>query len=135
MAFTSPFNEIYADVIRRACTDFGLQPIRADEVFGPGLIIEDISSQLERSRIVIADITPKNPKVYFEVGYAQAARNPIILLAEKGTQLPFDVSGFRTLFYENSIYGRTRFDQGPRNHLAAIIGPGAQPDVGATEAR
>lgn len=124
MQFSSPFNEIYTDVIRKACDDFGMQPTRADEMYGPGIIIKDISEQILSSQVIIADVTPPNQNVYFEVGYAYGVGKPIILLAEKGTQLPFDLSAFRTLFYENSIAGKASFDEGIRRHLNALIGKG-----------
>lgn len=122
MQFSSPFNEIYTDVIRKACDDYGLQPTRADEMYGPGIIIKDISEQILSSQVIIADVTPPNQNVYFEVGYAYGVGKPIILLAEKGTKLPFDLSAFRTLFYENSIAGKASFDDGLRRHLNALVG-------------
>src|SRR3989339_1093466 len=85
-------------------------------------LIKDISEQILSSQVIIADVTPPNQNVYFEVGYAYGVGKPIILLAEKGTQLPFDLSAFRTLFYENSIAGKTSFDEGIRRHLNALIG-------------
>ena len=127
MEYATPFNEIYSEVIKKACKDVGLDPIRADEMYGPGMIIRDISEQILKAQVVIADITPTNPNVFWEVGYAQALSKPLILLAEKGTKLPFDVSGLRTLFYENSIGGRTQFDEGLRRHLSAIVGRPASP--------
>ena len=39
---------------------------------------------------------------------------------EKGKRLPFDVSGFRTLFHENSIAGKASVGQGLRRHVEAI---------------
>ncbi len=93
----------------------------ADETYGPGLIISDISKQIIDSKIIIADITPANPNVYYEVGYAHALNKPTILIAEKPTELPFDVSPFRTLFYENSIRGKKQVEDGLRKHIQAIL--------------
>ena len=59
--------------------------LRADEVSGPGLVIGDIVRELSTSQLVIADITPINANVYFEVGYALALGKPTILLAQKDT--------------------------------------------------
>lgn len=120
MQFTPPYNELYTDVIKPVCSDVGLQAVRADETFGPGLIIADIARQIVEANVVIADITPANPNVYYEVGYAHALGKPTILIAEKPTQLPFDVSPFRTLFYENTIGGKARVESGLRKHLEAI---------------
>jgi hypothetical protein len=128
MKFSSPFNEVYQDVIKPICTssDFKLDVKRADETYGPGLIINDIIRDIELSKIIIADITPvDNANVFFELGYAFAVKKPIILLSEKETlksgKLPFDISPFRILVYENSIRGKKEFEDGLRNHLKAIL--------------
>lgn len=124
MQFTPPYNELYTDVIKLICEDevFGIETIRADEIFGSGLIVTDIERKIIESKLVIAEITTSNPNVYYEVGFARALHKPIILIAEKATQLPFDVSPFRVLFYENSIAGKKRIENGLRKHLEAIIG-------------
>jgi hypothetical protein len=73
---------------------------------------------------VIAEITPNpvNPNVYYEVGFSHAMRKPTILVADKGStaRLPFDLSPFRVLFYENSIGGKKRVEQELSRHLDAI---------------
>jgi len=120
MQFTPPYNELYSEVIVPVCDDLGLAAIRADEAYGPGIIIADIAREIVEAKVIIADITPANPNVYYEVGYAHALNKPTILIAEKPTQLPFDVSPFRVLFYENTIGGKTRIETGLRKHLDAI---------------
>ncbi|MDD8018860.1 MAG: hypothetical protein PHP42_10845 [Bacteroidota bacterium] len=120
MQFTPPYNELYTDVIKPVCEELGLRAVRADEEFGPGIIIADIAKQIVEASVIIADITPINPNVYYEVGYAHAMHKPTILVAEKPTPLPFDVSPFRTLFYENTIAGKNKVEAGLRKHLEAI---------------
>jgi hypothetical protein len=120
MQFTPPYNELYSDVIIPVTRDLGLKCVRADETYGPGIIITDIVRQIVEARMVIADITPTNPNVYYEVGYAHALNKPTILIAENPTQLPFDVSPFRILFYENTIAGKNKIEEGLRKHLEAI---------------
>lgn len=121
MQFASPYNELYSEVIKSVCEQSGLVAVRADETLGPGIIIQDIERQILEAQIVIADITPTNPNVYYEVGYAQALKKPTILIAETSMKLPFDVSAFRVLFYENTISGKAKVEMGLRNHLQAIM--------------
>jgi nucleoside 2-deoxyribosyltransferase len=47
------------------------------------VIIKDVIDNIVRSQIVVADISPTNPNVYFEVGYALAFGKPIVLLAQR----------------------------------------------------
>lgn len=120
MQYTPPYNELYCDVIVPICKELGLISVRADETYGPGLIIADIARDIIEAKLIIADITPSNPNVYYEVGYAHALNKPTILIAENQTQLPFDVSPFRILFYENTIGGKAKVEAGLRKHLEAI---------------
>jgi len=118
MQFTEEFNALYEEVIKPTCESFGLNVIRADDTYNSGLIIEDISKSIREASIVIADITPNNPNVYYEVGYSHGKGKPTILLSDrKRDRLPFDVSGFRTLFYDNTIGGKSAVEEKLRKHL------------------
>jgi hypothetical protein len=70
--FTPEYEALFRDVIEPACSSAGLQPYRADFTFMPALVIEDIKKQIQEARLVIAEITPQNANVYYEVGYADA---------------------------------------------------------------
>lgn len=112
MQFTEEFNKLYEEVIKPQCEHYGLQVTRADETISTGMIIEDIIKSITESAVVIADITPDNPNVFYEVGYAHALEKFTILLCDKKrTRLPFDLSPFRTLFYENSISGKREIEE------------------------
>lgn len=95
---------------------------RADEGLGTGLILNDIISAIKNSALVIADITPDNPNVFYEVGFAHALNKPTILLNEKKQRekLPFDISGFRTIFYDNSIGGKKMVEEKLDQFIANI---------------
>lgn len=121
MEFSGHFNQLYQDVIKNICDEFSIEAVRADDSYSTGLIISDIVNQITESKLIIADISPTNPNVYYEVGYAHALNKPTILIAEKATKLPFDVSPFRVLFYENSINGKSKVEDGLRKHLGEIL--------------
>lgn len=118
MQFSDPFNALYNDVIRPTCEAFGFDVVRADDIYNAGLIIEDISRSIREASVVIADITPDNPNVFYEVGYAHAIGKTTILLSDRRRdKLPFDVSGFRTLFYDNTIGGKSAVEANLKKHL------------------
>ena len=88
------------------------------------MIIADVVRQIDDSKLVIAEISPVNANVYYEVGYAHARGKPTILIADRNVErLPFDVSPFRTLFYDNTIDGKRRVEEGLRRHLTAVLDP------------
>ena len=121
MQFSSPYNDVYFEVIKTVCHEEKIDVLRIDEESGPGLIMQDITREIHESKIIIADISPVNANVFYEVGFAHALNKPTILIAEKGTKLPFDVSSFRTLFYENSIGGKSKLEEGLKRHIRAIL--------------
>ena len=122
MQFGSPYDELYEEVIKPVCAEFKIEAVRADEVYGPGLIIGDVMRQIDEANLIIAEITPSNPNVYYEVGYAHARVKPMVLIADRSMEkLPFDLSPFRTLFYENSIDGKRRIEEGLRKHIKASL--------------
>lgn len=122
MQFTDEFNELFRDVILPVCDDFDLEVIRADDIYNNGLIIQDIINSINESAIIIADITPDNPNVYYEVGFAHASKKPVVLLCDsKRDKLPFDLSGFRTIFYRNTIAGKSEVEGQLRKHLEALM--------------
>lgn len=106
--FGNDYDVLYNDVIKPVCEKQKFDVNRADEMSSSTLILNDITESIRNSSLVIADISPNNPNVFYEVGYAHAINKPTILLCDKSlrTHLPFDVSGFRTIFYDNSIGGK-----------------------------
>ena len=108
MKFEKDFDELYSDVIVPKCEQFGYKAIRADECYTTTAIIQDITQEITDASIIIADVTMDNPNVFYELGYAHALKKPTILLAdvEKREKLPFDISGQRVVFYNNSIGGK-----------------------------
>ena len=122
MQFSDAFNALYKDVIKPTCEKFGLKAIRADDIYKSGLIINDIARSIEEASVIIADITLDNPNVFYEVGYAHGIKKATILLSDRTREkLPFDVSGFRTLFYDNTIGGKSDVEARLTTHLKNIM--------------
>lgn len=72
--------------------------------------------------MVIAEITPLNPNVYYEVGYADTLSKPVILISDRKEGLkPFDVMAYRTIFYDNSIGGKSQIENDLRTYLCGIM--------------
>ena len=50
----------------------------------------------------IALLTGYNPNVFYELAVAQCAGRPVIVMAEKGLELPFDIHDLRCVYYDFS---------------------------------
>jgi nucleoside 2-deoxyribosyltransferase len=108
-------------VVRPVSEDLGFFAFRADDVFRPGVILQDIIQGIVGSDVVLAEITPVNANVFYELGYAHALNKPTILLANRNTEkLPFDISGYRVIFYDDSIRGKRDVEATLRKHLESV---------------
>jgi hypothetical protein len=70
-----------------------------------GKIIMDLIT----SNIVIADITDYNANVFWELGVRQSFRHGTIIIAEKNTKVPFDISHKGVLFYDSDHLNNLNF--------------------------
>jgi hypothetical protein len=122
MPFVEPFNTIYRDVIQPVADASNFRVARVDEVAGPGLILEDIRRQIEEAHVIIAEVSTRNPNVFYELGYAHALRKPAVLLAQRLQEppLPFDISGYRAILYDDTIAGKKVVQTKLSEHLSAI---------------
>ena len=120
MQFEETYDDLYREVIRPVCEKSGFQVERADDVFRPGTILQDIINGLLESDVVIAEVSPANPNVFYELGYAHALAKPTVLLARRERDLPFDISGYRVIFYDDTIGGKPQVETKLDKHLANI---------------
>jgi hypothetical protein len=80
----------------------GLVTIRADDVGEPGQITAQAVQHCLKAKAAVADLTGGNPNVYYELSVRHGALLPVVLVAEEGTQLPFDISQSRVIFFDHT---------------------------------
>jgi len=90
------YSEIYAPAVR----DAALEPKRADDLYRPSAIVHDIWGYVKKSRVMLADLTGKNPNVFYELDLAHAIGKPVVLLTQDIDDVPFDLRALRVLEYE-----------------------------------
>jgi len=105
MPFKPDFNRIYEHILQPAIKEAGLNPLRADEIFSPTPIVEDVWTHIARSRLIIADVTDKNPNVFYELGLSHAIGIPVIIITQNKEDVPFDVAYIRYLIYTDDEAG------------------------------
>ncbi len=70
-----------------------------------GSINDRVIQSVYNSDLVIANLTELNPNVMFEIAVRYSFGKPAIVIAEKGTKLPFDIVEENTIFYINDPAG------------------------------
>ena len=67
------YDKRYDEVISPAITAAGLEPYRVDRDAGAEIPIDTLHEEIRRSLVCLADITPDNPNVWYELSFAVAS--------------------------------------------------------------
>jgi hypothetical protein len=99
MPFSDAFSDIYQIGIKEACMNAGAYCERVDEQIFHDKILDRVYNQIAKADLVIADMTGRNPNVFYEVGYAHALGKLTILLTQSADDIPFDLRPFPHIMY------------------------------------
>lgn len=90
-------DQVLKHIISPVVKNCGYEPVRADNISEPGLITSQVIGHLLDDPLVIADLTDRNPNVFYELAIRHAVRKPIVQLIQTGDSIPFDVAQIRTI--------------------------------------
>jgi hypothetical protein len=130
MPFAPEHSDVWEIAIQESCQTAGILCERVDEQAYTGDILTQITSRLRNASGVLALLNDANPNVFLEIGFAWGTGKPTILIAKKGTSLPFDVQGQKCIQYTSianlrsvlaaeliSLKAQRVFDSGTRSAL------------------
>jgi hypothetical protein len=106
-----PFNPMFDDTyqaIKYVVEESGFRCSRGDSTFTSGEILPEIIRYIVKARLIIAEITGRNPNVFYELGIAHALGKQVLILSQVDKDIPFDVANIRVLTYENQDDLRSR---------------------------
>ena len=102
MPFGGWFDKYYKEIYIEAIENAGFEANRADDLYRPGNIVSDIWKYTKEADVVLADLTNKNPNVFYELGLAHAITKPAVLITASMDDVPFDLRSLRVLVYDKN---------------------------------
>lgn len=114
MPFNEDFNDIYELAIKAACLSQNMYCERVDEQYYEGSMLDRIYNQIQTADYIVADMTGKNPNVFYEVGYAHALQKKVILITQDGNDIPFDMKHFLHIIYTKNGMSALKIRLGER---------------------
>lgn len=96
--FSADFEPV-AVAIKQTAAMCGMACVRANDIWEDSTIIQDIFALIYRAKIVICDLSGKNPNVFYEAGIAHTLGRHVIPLARSVSDIPFDLRHHRHLIY------------------------------------
>lgn len=104
MPFSEDFLDYYESGIKEACKAVGVHCERVDEQRFDQTILERIYDQIQKADVVVADMSGRNPNVFYEVGYAHSLHKRVILLTQSTDDIPFDLKHHRHIVYKKQSF-------------------------------
>ncbi|MFZ5857301.1 MAG: response regulator [Chloroflexota bacterium] len=105
MPFAEEYKTFYENVIKKTMERINISCKRADDLFGPRRIMQDIHKSIKDAHFILSDFSGRNPNVFFEVGISHALGKSVILLSQKLDDVPPKLRVIRCLVYENTLAG------------------------------
>jgi len=124
--FAPPLGDYYEKIYKPAIEKAGLKPVRADaDIFGTGKIMDQVWDGITSAKVLVAELTSRNPNVFYELGLAHALEKPVVLVSSREDDVPFDLQHIRVIYYDMSdpFWGSKLIEKVAENILSAIQNP------------
>src|SRR5665213_1904167 len=108
-------------VIEPVLKEFQFKATPAYKIADSGSINRQVLKNIISNKLVIANLTGLNPNVMYELAVRHAVRLPVIIMAEEGTKLPFDINDQRAIFYQDTLLGAEQSKPKLRAAIKAVV--------------
>jgi hypothetical protein len=126
MPFADPIGGYYKSVYEPAIAKAGMRAIRADdEIFATGKVIDQIWTGITSAKVLVAELTGRNPNVFYELGLAHALSKPVVLVSSNQEDVPFDLQHIRVIYYDmrDPFWGDKLIAKVSENVVSALKNP------------
>lgn len=98
--FHSKFHDVY-DQVKSVCDKADIRCIRGDEQNFKGDIFSHVLKNIVQAKVVIANLSGRNPNVLYELGIAHSLDKTTILISNLLEDLPADIKSKRVVVYKD----------------------------------
>ena len=99
LPLNEPFRTVYEQAVEPVARELGMSCGHAEGIFGPGRIMDDIISAITFAKVIVAELTGRNPNVFYELGIAHHQGKQVVLMSQAMQDVPFDVRDRRVVVY------------------------------------
>jgi hypothetical protein len=119
---TFDFDHYYDAVVKPTVEKLGFKCLRADSIFATVSFMEKIWTQILQSRLIIADVTSRNPNVMYELGMGHTLGKDIIIVTQSADDVPTDLKNVDFFRYSNEVGSEAAFRKGLTKAIKHVLG-------------
>ena len=124
IAVMMPFDHIFTEVFKAINIlgmSIGCSCVRADGIWNEDAIIQDIVNLIIESKVVLCDVSGRNPNVFYEAGIAHAMGKSVVLITQNEQDVPFDLRHLRYVQYLPNNQGYMALQNSLRERLIYLF--------------
>ncbi|NOE28277.1 hypothetical protein [Ruegeria sp. HKCCD6157] len=91
------------DILESAANEAGFSARLVSDTFESNLIHKEILQNIYNDRVIICDVSGRNPNVFFELGIRMATQLPTVIIKDDKTAYPFDTAPNRYIEYPRDL--------------------------------
>ena len=84
--------------------------------------MDQVWSGINSAKVLVAELTTRNPNVFYELGIAHTLRKPVVLVSSNDKDVPFDLHHIRVIYYDvtDPFWGAKLMDKVSENIVSAL---------------
>ena len=87
--------------------------------------MDQVWNGINAAKVLVAELTSRNPNVFYELGLSHALRKPVVLVSSREDDVPFDLQHIRVIYYDvnDPFWGAKLIEKVAENILSALNNP------------
>ena len=131
-----PFSEfddiqiVYTNHVKKVLeTKCNIRCERADDIYDISGVMQSVWEGINRARIIIADLTGRNPNVFYELGIAHTLGKPVIMITQSMDYVPFDLRHLRCIVYTYKPKHIDKFEERLSSTVRSVLSSTTPPSL------
>lgn len=102
--FEPEFDRIFERIIKPSIEEEGYEVLKANTNLQQRNIMRTIVEGVAHADLIVAELTGNNPNVFYELGMAHGLQQPVIMVSQDLSQVPFDLRSYNVLTYSTDVF-------------------------------
>jgi hypothetical protein len=94
---------------------------RADDIHDISGVMQSVWESINRARVIIAEMTERNPNVFYELGIAHTLGKPVVMITQSMEFVPFDLKHLRCIVYDYKPGSINRFEDSLEKTVRRVL--------------
>jgi energy-coupling factor transporter ATP-binding protein EcfA2 len=126
---------VYDNHVKLVLERCGLRCERADDIHDISGIMQSVWESINRARLIVAEMTERNPNVFYELGIAHTLGKQVIMITQSMDFVPFDLKHLRCIVYDYKPNRIEQFEAALEKTVKTVLSSSQAPSLSLIRGR